>query len=103
MRIIITVNGGLVQSVFTDSDDVSVDILDYDCFNDWDIPNIYEIDAYVHAYISEYQFLPYEAIWSSQRDLYFEEGESGTFLFTSNGGIWEDKQIPHWVVAVRKY
>ena len=37
MRIIITVNGGLVQSVFTDSDDVSVDILDYDCFNDWDI------------------------------------------------------------------
>lgn len=37
MRIIITVNGGLVQSVFTDSDDVSVDILDHDCFNDWDI------------------------------------------------------------------
>lgn len=73
------------------------------CFNDWSLPNYLEVTAFVSAYIREYQFLPYEAIWSSRRDLDWEEGESETHLSTSNGLIMENKHNPHWVVAVRRY
>lgn len=73
------------------------------CFDDWSIPNYLEVAAYVSAYLGEYQVLPYTNIWSSQRELYFEEGESGTFLSTPNGLIWEDKNKKHSVVAIRKH
>lgn len=73
------------------------------CFNDWTLPNYMEACAYMENYWAIYNCFPYEAVWSSRRDLYLEEGESETFLLTSNGLILENKQALHWVVAIRKY
>lgn len=74
-----------------------------DVFDDWTLPPFYILPDFFNTYYAENgETLPLP-VWSMRRYDYLEEGESETFMLTSNGEILVSKTLLANYYAVRKF
>lgn len=72
-------------------------------FDDWFLPSIAVFPSLFNTYYAEHgESLPLP-VWSMRIYDYYEEGESETFMVTSNGNIMMPKNQSAYYYAVRKF